>query len=233
MTPRDFELSIKKAFQVLMDIGVTDWSKFPRKGSLLANTGFNKVALKPACSYEEVYKAALRLNYFNFSLSDHSFFQFSHRKTEDSFSLRLAFYPNPFFIGEEEQELLHEALIDDYDFVDQVFDEASIFIDKPPIRYDYDPSCHTPCEHPAGHLHVGAYPSSRWPVRSILSPEAFCLFVAKQYFHDDWHQFKVEKDAVGGFLNPLDYKYALTASSCEVVADHLFTEQESQHLFLG
>lgn len=233
MTPRDFELSIKKAFQALMDIGITDWSKFPRKGSLQTNSEFNKVALTAGHSYEEVYKAALRLNYFNFSLNDHSFLQFSYRETEDSFILRLAFYPNPFFIGEEERELLAEALIDDHDFIDQVFDEADIFINRPPIRFDYDPKCHSPCDHPAGHLHVGAYPSNRWPVRSILSPEAFSLFVAKHYFNDAWQQFKEDGDPVMGFKNPMDRRYALSASSCEVINEDLFTPEETQHLFLG
>lgn len=39
----------------------------------------------------------------------------------------------------------------------QALDEADLIIDKPPIRYDYEPTCYRTAEHPAGHLHVGAF----------------------------------------------------------------------------
>lgn len=227
MVLRDFNKSIYEALTRGIEAGLSDWQLTANPSSLKPDEEFNRVLLNPLSMYQDSYKEAIRLNYYNFMLFDDAFFQFSYREGENGAKIRLAYYPPPFISNEKISEFKEEP-----ELLDQLFDEATLLIDKPPIRYDLDFENHMPCKHPTAHLHVGAFSKNRWPVRVILSPETFSLFIYKHYYPEPWYGF--EKCTVDSdFDNDLDHKYASALARCTQLDSVYFTDLEKRHLSLG
>src|SRR6185369_12651246 len=91
MTPREFAQSVRRGFVLFGELGVA--RSLRSEQSLDSDKEFNKVALDTTVPYPEVFMSALKLGYYNFQLTDYSFFQFSMASDDD---IRLCFYPSPF-----------------------------------------------------------------------------------------------------------------------------------------
>lgn len=227
MTLKEFNKSVIEALSRAVELNLADWGLAANLYSLRPDAGFNKTLLNPASQYQDSYKAAIRLNYYNFMLFDNSFFQFSFREAEVGFKIRMAYYPPPFAVDDKVSEYRAEP-----ELLDQLFDEASLIIDKPPIRYDLDLKNHDPCKHPAAHFHVGAFSKNRWPVRYLLGPETFALFIYKHYYPECW-EGKETTIQETDFENDLDHIYAGALARCSTLMPDHFTDLEKRHLSLG
>ena len=230
MKEKDFVKSIRKSFELLNSMELCDWSDFPNPTSLNVSDEFKKVALDPGSAYEDIFKAALRLNHFNFVLVDLSMFQLSRRIEDGNEIYRYSFLPNPFGVSAAEISDSFETLLHGAEIVDQVFDEAEIIIDRPPIRFDFDVKGYRPPGHPAGHFHIGGYNNNRWPVDKLLTPEVFVCVVAKHYFLDHWNIGIKSEPTDSGFFNYFDEQFANLKKECLDLRDEFFDSNE-QKLF--
>lgn len=232
MNPKDFDKSIHAGIASAIDFEVSDWRFLASPTSLPPSSEFNRVSLKSGVKYEDVYKEAIRLNYFNFMLTDSSFFQFSRWDEKGEVRVRLAYFPSPYSGIDEYSSFFESSLESDPELMDQIFDEVELFIDRPPIRYDLDLLNHKPCKHPAAHMHVGAFTNSRWPVRLIMYPETFIFFILKHYYPESWSNLELLNDK-SGFDNIFDKKYADALNKCPNLQSHHFTPIEMKHLSIG
>lgn len=121
---------------------------------------------------------------------------------------------------------------DDPELLDRAMEEATVFIDKPPIRYDFDPDAYVPPEHPAGHFHIGAHTDNRWAVRKIILPSAFSLLIAKHYYAEQWQSKATSKRTANGYKNEHDQKLAEQLKICTSLDRDLFDNSEELLLHL-
>ena len=227
-----FRASVMKAFDRFRTIGLTDWDRLVERGSLRNDADFNRVAFDPTKNYEDVYLAGLRLRQYNFVMADLSFFQFARDGRPNNPILRYGYYPNPF-------EDLHsiavragfsgvEEIFNNGDIYDQVLAEADLRMAKPPLRFEHVSSAYRAATHPAAHLHVGVYKDAR-----LLTPCAFSLFVAKQYYAAEWLKADVEAATADGYSNSLDQDLASEKAACRVVEVATFGPLDERHLYIS
>lgn len=230
MIPNKFRESILAGFTKLVDVELSSWDRLVSPKNLLTNLEFQSVALDRNARYEDVYKKGLETRHYNFILCDFSYFQFSIAGNPRDPDLRYAYYANPFqHPSFDFEELIEEggnssAISELYS---QSLDEAEIVLSRPPIRYDYQRQAYKELSHPAGHLHVGAFQASRWPVRRIITPEAFTLFVAKHYYPEFWLKGAVAAATADGFDNRLDQGLADAYKECAQLTAELFSRRQA------
>lgn len=179
---------IRRAVQVLVDLGLCSWDRIASLGSLGVSTAFNNVALDPASTYEEVFVSGLKLRHFNACLADYSYFQLSQGA-----GARWAFYPNPFRAASD----LAELIDDPTDFGAFELSELTATASRSALRYDLAPDAYVPCRHGYAHLHFGHGEVGRITCGRRLSAESFCLLVSRIYFPEAWAGFDVEAAPAG------------------------------------
>lgn len=196
---------------------------FSSGAPLEINPEFSEVILSSA-AYETVYLTGLRLSYYNFVLSDYSYFQFSYDGPD---RVRYAYYPNPFLRGESARvaferlsRLAREGQLEIEDFLNHL-SERKPQIGVPPIRYENAPDQYRELEHPCSHFHLGFHSDNRWPVARLLAPLAFSLLVYKLYYGDYWrivHDPGGEADLENALIN--------AKQNSRMLAPELFSDHE-------
>ena len=199
-------------------------------GSLSVDQGFNAVALDRSSSYERIYRSALSRSYYNIILNDEALFQFSWASSS---SWRLAYLPNPWLTGyphglETRREA--QTMVELGDLTLEEFDEVMASLDVsnavPPIRYEYALDQHREVLHPAAHFHIGRHTENRWAVNRRLSPKAFCMLVAAQYYNESWNS--LSSFAYEDVPDCIDAEFIATLNDCGVVP--YFTDAEHRLL---
>jgi hypothetical protein len=163
---------------------------FSQQTSLAPTEEFRRLAADRSVKYEILYLSALRSSYYNFLISDYSFFQFWVNRDGHS---RFAYYPNP-FVGASQDAMNEIAQIRDYVEEDLVsYDEYLQHISEiqssrcpPLVRYEYAPSQYVNLVHPCSHFHFGNHGENRWPSNRELTPAAFALIIFKQFYGEQW-----------------------------------------------
>lgn len=184
MKIKDFNKSILAATQIAEKLGVEPQCINP--SSLPINWEFRDYALDLGVNYHELYKKGLELKHYNIILKDFSYFQYSiFFSGKRTFSIRHAFYPNPFPVAEpmieaapQEQSTEEWAMLQ----AGQESLRSGLFC----LRYDYSKEQYVPLEHPCAHFHFGHLVSGRWAARRILSPLAFAQIVLRHVYPDRW-----------------------------------------------
>jgi hypothetical protein len=180
VSPGAWQTSILRGSKHLKDVGLlSDRTSLPY-------VGFTPAEIRHA-PYPELWETCLRKRWYDFRLVDESFFQF---RRDGGYSL--TFYDAPVRAagldefgrgryGEAWEELRQEVQEEYEQYV------GSLARDWPatPIRFDFSPEQYGAC-HPAAHIHFGYVSSVRLGTRRALSPEAFVLFVIRQYFPHVW-----------------------------------------------
>lgn len=194
---------------------------------------FRNVALRPDVPYADVFLTGLEQQDYCFLLDDHSFFQLFYAEgARGRFSIRYAFYPNPFpYVSLE--EFLDELGLSGSDpqaieFYHQHLSEQPGVDGFGPFRYEVDFDAHRPLRHACAHLHVGHHTPTRIPLDKILSPKAFVLFMTKCNFPDAW----CASDRTAGIPNALDQALKAEKASCATLEDEYFEEVERGEPFL-
>lgn len=89
-------------------------------------------------------------------------------------------------LGDEWVDYDREILRDDFDqYLETIVEEREIT----PIRFDYAPECYRAGAHPCAHFHIGSNDHLRIGSKTILSPFAFSLFIARQMHPKTWEKY--------------------------------------------
>ena len=204
-------------------------------GSLKVNPDFNAVALEKSSNYESIYRSAISLSHYNVILHDDALFQFSWISKSN---WRLAFLPNPWLTGFEQGLTTKrdaQALLTTGELTQEEFDELLASLDVsnavPPIRYEYALDHRKEVLHPASHLHIGRHTENRWGVNRKLSPKAFTMMIATQYYSESWKPLSKYSDS--GLASCIDADFMATLAACNVVPDIPSSEKRLLHLTSG
>ncbi|MCD5975966.1 DUF2290 domain-containing protein [Pseudomonas quasicaspiana] len=202
---------------------------------LAVNEEFRNLILSGSASYIDVYNKALGLSHYNILLSDYSFFQFG---IEGEDNVRYAFYPNPYSSSENEyvewfrsrQEMVQAGFLTHEEFLSLLSDKVGIGA-VPLLRYENAPAQRTKFHHPCSHFHIGFHSENRWPVRRVLTPEAFALLVFKFYYGAQWRAIGDDEDL--DVQNSFDRVLISEKARCYMVSDMLFEAEEERAFFFG
>ena len=232
----EFEKSIRESFNLLVKVELSSWDRQMSLRSLEPHPEFRRVAYTPEIAYQDVFKAGLRYQAYNFVLSEYSYFQFWHDSKQDARVLRYAYYTNPFDITLAQRVMSEwgslRSMMDSDDIYQQALEDSPLIIGKPPIRYDLDLDNHLESRHPSAHLTVGAYMNNRWPVGRVLTPKLFVLFVCKHYYPDYWTLMNKKAKSSEGFTNTFDQLLAEEKRASRPLEKLKFTAKEKLHPYV-
>lgn len=149
----------------------------------------SEVSLKNV-PYEDVYAELDRNNAYHLKLPDGALMIFQYQFGPDQIvkKHRLAYFPCPSLPSPEEAPEL-------YSRDDLYADILMTRIVRFPIRFDFDPSNYKPSFHAASHLTLGQFENCRIPASHPVSPHAFWVFVARNFYFQLFrkHQNAFEK----------------------------------------
>ncbi|MER8528986.1 DUF2290 domain-containing protein [Mesorhizobium sp. M0814] len=232
MNRHDVQTGISQAWKIVDELGLGLTISDPTP--LGVNDEFRDICLKSNAPYVDIYELGLKISHYNFSLTDYSYFQFSW-SSEDN--VRYAFYPNPYLSGDSDavakaakwQELLGAGLISHEEFL-------AYLRHRPPdariplIRYENAPAQYSRFNHPCSHMHIGRHDDNRWAVDRLLTPQAFVLFIVKQYYGSTWRALANEDEENGNELETLLIK---AKQESRQIGDDFFLQAERRSFFLG
>ena len=232
MNESDIAKSIKKSWFYIKAVGIDELFSNPSPVSV--SEEFKKIALSEKSTYEELYLSGLSGSNYNIILADYSFMQFGGRSSEN---LRYAYYPNPFLgasrnaIAEltELRTYVDEGVLDFDEYLHRVSDLR--YSQHPPLlRYENAPDQYVDLIHPSSHLHIGHHAQNRWPVRRVLTPDAFTLLILKLFYADFWNESgSIE---VGDTQHIIEDVYISSKQDCRIVPDDFFSEKAKRQFFL-
>ena len=215
MTSSDFARSLRETRPLLELLRLL---RHPMRFHSGPSDAFRNAAFSPIVPYADVFRIGLENQDHCFLLEDMSYFQLFHAEEgAASFSLRYAFYPNPFLYVALDEFLDEYGLVGSdpraLEFYHQFLSEQSGADGFGPFRYEVDFEAYRPLRHPCAHLHIGRNTSIRIPLDRILTPKAFVLFMAKAHFPDAWGA----SDSEEGVPNHLDQVLGTENGSCLVL----------------
>lgn len=142
----------------------------------VVDLGGTSIALRNV-SYGEIYAEFDRHDRYHIKLADGALmqFQYSFDEVGELASHRLAYFPCPELPSAEEAPDLyaHDEL-----YGDIILEKVVRF----PIRFDFDPGSYQPTYHAHSHLTLGQFDNCRIPASHPLSPNAFMLFVLRNFY---------------------------------------------------
>jgi hypothetical protein len=103
-------------------------------------------------------------------------FQYRFGVDEKLLQHRLAYFPSPELPTVDEAPELYEQDSLYGDIVDRR-------LVRFPIRFDYAPLQRADLIHPSSHLTLGQYENCRIPVVGPLTPNAFCMFIIRNFYN--------------------------------------------------
>ncbi|MBO6835247.1 MAG: DUF2290 domain-containing protein [Alphaproteobacteria bacterium] len=203
-------------------IGMTFSNPSPMK----VEEEYRNLVLSENPKYEDIYLCGIRLSHYNFMLYDYSFFQFS---CSDDYEVAYSYSPNPFGDSfermEEWRQLLEQGIILEPEF-DQLMESSQVSINQPPIRYENSRSQYRGLEHPCSHLHIGFHRENRWAISRVLTPEAFTMFILKQYYPTEWSGFGYSEESEFG--NNFEERLSIERRDCRIIGDDFFSDREKE-----
>lgn len=136
--------------------------------------------------YEEVYKELDSTEAYDTKLVDGGLLVLQYKFSDEDGLIqhRLAYFPSP-----------HLPTVDD---APELYKQDELYADvvarnvvRFPIRFDYAPKQAINLDHPASHLTLGQYENCRIPVTGPLSPNAFGVFVIRNFY---WRVYSKNKN---------------------------------------
>jgi hypothetical protein len=199
MDARSVQRSISKSWRIVAKLGLG--ASFSNPTSLQVPGEIRDLALTEGVRYEEIYQKGLELVFYNFMLTDYSYFQFSWLGRE---SVRYAFYPNPFTKArtaadhhERLSELVRAGFLTHEEYL-TIISDHHVSNRYPMFRYEHAENEYRAFHHPCAHLHIGHPPRGRWCVARALSPYAFTLLILKHHYTQEWQSVGADHaDATG------------------------------------
>lgn len=180
-----YQRAIQMGFAVRQNYFSIQMSPTPSIGELKGTT----ISLKNV-PYTDVYSELDENNAYHLKLPDGALmiFQYQFSREETLAKHRLAYFPCPHLPSPEEAPELYSR--DDL-YADILLDRIVRF----PIRFDFDPASYRPGYHASSHLTLGQFENCRIPASHPLSPHAFWVFIARNFYFQLFrkHQNAFEK----------------------------------------
>lgn len=227
MTTATIERSIKTAKSALTDCKAL-------KSSANYNPSMaDRIFFKDSQDLIKAYGIYTTKYQYNFLLFDHSLIIFDYTNTDyQNLKLSYSYISNPNnFISYEsylaqfdfEYEHAKEELRSEYEqfLVEQEETRNPLY-----LRYDLSIEHHTSGLHPASHLHVGLENEIRIPIKKILTPKIFSLFILKQIYPENWRALISSDSLVKKYVKP-------SKSNCTELPRDKFTTLDELELYLS
>ncbi len=135
--------------------------------------------------YEDIYRELDSNDAYHVKLIDGGLllFQYSFRPDRSLSQHRLAYFPSPILPTVEEAPALYEQ--------DELYgDITSRRLVRFPVRFDYSPDNKVDVLHPTSHMTLGQYESCRVPVAGPLGPNAFGMFIIRNFYFRAYKKHK-------------------------------------------
>ena len=190
MTPHGVRQQLKEIYSRLIATNLSV-KQFYLKERKLAGGGIS-IGNLPLCSlslrdisYEEIYTGIERNDDYHIKLPDGGLliFQYTFDGEGTLTKHRLCYFPSFVLPTVEEAPQLYE---NDELYGDVILKKLVRF----PIRFDYDPGAHIEVEHPKSHLTLGQFENCRIPVDGAVSPNAFVMFLLRNFYSRSYRKNK-------------------------------------------
>jgi len=140
--------------------------------------------------YQDIYSELERQNQYHFKLPDGALmlFQYMFDASDTLIKHRLAYFPCPTLPSPEEAPELYDN--------DEIYGDIILHrIVRFPIRFDFDPANYKPSYHAHSHMTLGQFDNCRVPASHPFSPNAFLLFIVRNFYFKLYrkHQNTFEK----------------------------------------
>ncbi|MBY0576158.1 MAG: DUF2290 domain-containing protein [Gallionellaceae bacterium] len=156
----------------------------PGGGASIGSTPLGSISLRDV-SYEQIYTEIESKDGYHIKLPDGGLLIFQY--TFDGGGVltkhRLCYFPSFVLPTVDEAPHLYE---NDELYGDVILKKLVRF----PIRFDYDPGAHKDVVHPKSHLTLGQYENCRIPIDGAVSPNAFVMFLLRNFYSNSYRKRK-------------------------------------------
>jgi hypothetical protein len=173
---------LKDVYSRLIVTNLSVNQNYPKEQSLeggglsIGGLSFGSISLRDI-SYEDVYKDIERNGNYHIKLPDGGLIvlQYTFDNAGVLTKHRLCYFPSFELPSIDEAPHLYEN--------DELYgDVVARRLVRFPIRFDYDPASHKDVHHPMSHLTFGQYENCRIPVDVAVSPNAFVMFLLRNFY---------------------------------------------------
>lgn len=190
MSPKDVRGQFEELVERLIATSVSVKQFFPsvRTGPggeiLIARPASTAIALRDV-PYEAVYRDLDSNDAYDIKLVDGGLLLLQYRFDANGKLLqhRLGYFPSPALPTVDEAPELYEQ----DELYGDIIDQRLV---RFPIRFDYAPHQHADVVHPASHLTLGQYENCRIPVAGPLGPNAFGMFIIRNFYCRAYTRYK-------------------------------------------
>lgn len=194
MTPQNVRQQLQDIYSrlILTNLSVKQFS--PKELNLcggrvsIGSLTHGSISLRDV-SYEAIYTEIEMNDGYHIKFPDGGLLIFQYifdckRKLEKH---RLCYFPSPTLPTVDEAPHLYE---NDELYGDIIQKKLIRF----PIRFDYEPGNHKDVDHPASHLTLGQFENCRIPVDGAVSPNAFVMFLLRNFYSRSYRKNKNKLD---------------------------------------
>lgn len=190
MTPQNVRKQLDDVYKRLISTSLSVKQFHPKKQDILGggvkfgDLPLGSISLRDV-PYDEIYKEIESNDAYHIKLPDGGLliFQYTFDGSGTLTKHRLCYFPSPELPSIDEAPYLYEN--------DELYgDVVAIKLVRFPIRFDYDPCSHNDVDHPKSHLTLGQYENCRIPVDSPVSPNAFVLFLLRNFYSRSYRKNK-------------------------------------------
>lgn len=181
MVFQEVRLQLNGIFDRVIETGVSIEQYFPSisvDGHIqsIGNLAGTAIALRNI-PYSDIYAELDQHGRFHVKLPDGGLLLFQYGfKNDELVKHRLAYFPSPVLPTVEEAPELYQR--------DELYGDILLNrIVRFPIRFDFDPKNYRPKFHPHSHITLGQFDNCRIPVSHPIPPNAFLLFVLRNFYH--------------------------------------------------
>lgn len=160
----------------------------PGGGVSIGSLPLGSISLRDI-SYEEIYIEIESNDGYHIKLPDGGLliFQYTFDSAGTLTKHRLCYFPSFSLPSVDEAPHLYE---NDELYGDVILRKLVRF----PIRFDYDPGAHKDVIHPVSHLTLGQYENCRIPINGAVSPNAFVMFLLRNFYFNSYRKEKNKLD---------------------------------------
>lgn len=190
MTPQGVRQQLGEVYSRLIVTNLSVKQFYPKEQNLvgggvsIGSLPLGSISLRDI-SYEEIYTDIERNDGYHIKLPDGGLliFQYTFDGKGVLTKSRLCYFPSFDLPTVDQAPHLYE---NDELYGDVILKKLVRF----PIRFDYDPGSHIEVEHPMSHLTLGQYENCRIPVEGAISPNAFVIFLLRNFYSHSYRRNK-------------------------------------------
>lgn len=194
MTPQGVRQQLNEVYSRLIFTNLSIKQFYPKEQNLagggisIGSLPLGSISLRDI-SYEVIYKELESNDGYHIKLPDGGLliFQYTFDSEGTLAKHRLCYFPSFVLPTIEEAPHLYE---NDELYGDVILNKLVRF----PIRFDYDPRAHIEVEHPKSHLTLGQFENCRIPVDGAVSPNAFVMFLLRNFYSRSYRKNKNQLD---------------------------------------